>query len=557
MDVYLSGGKVVRLNSNDLIGQGGEGAVYASGSLAYKIYHDPALILPPDKVRELAAIRDPRVVSPEDLLYNAKGKPIGYYMGLVEKGTTICEGMTPAFRARRRLGQDAYHKAVDELLAAIHSVHRAKVVLVDLNDLNVFLVPDSVRIIDLGSAQTPSYPATAVQALVRDPLASGPHFDEGSDWYAFAILAFELFCGAHPFCGTHPGIRTVAERMRQGASAFDPLVRLPGVVYPLSGIPAKYRSWMEAVLSNKSREAPGGSGIAVPVQVVQRAQPAPQAAAGSLSADVLFSFPQRILRTWGIGSHLVSLGEDGTVYADARRTGFKLPAGAPMVAGTSRQGSDHLFAGYLVGGEMRIYDLVAEREVQAVFAADEVANTGHMMIFRNQNSIYEVMPVGVSAGAKRIGNCMPRTTKLGDGAAIQVMLQTAILSALSEAGRTREIALPNLLGYKPLGVWAAGSVAVLRAAKGRRVDRIVVQVADDGTAQTFHTEDLGDDLDLARTSSGVVADRVGDLVRLWHEASPASVTTFNLPQGDVGPLASYQGIIVAPMGNQVVRLRSR
>lgn len=560
MDVYLSGGQRVRLGPNDLLGQGGEGAVYAAGAHAYKVYHDPARAMPAAKVAELAAIQDPRAVAPADLLFDASKTLIGYRMALAS-GKTVCEVMTRAFRTRRGLGQDAYHKVVEDLQGAVASIHRAGVVLVDLNDLNVLVEGDSVRIIDLDSAQTPSYCATALQVLVRDPLATGPRFSPGSDWYAFAILAFELFCGAHPFRGAHPGAATIAERMRLGLSALDPLARLPPAAYPLSGIPQSYRGWMEAVLSNKCRDAPTlGTQFAF---VILPSAPAPlqRPGTGQLRAQVLLHLPGRVLRVWGVGSRLVSLLEDGRVFLDAAETGFRLPRGAQMVAGGSRRDATHAFACYVEGGMLRAHDLVSSRPVQCGLGADEVATAGNMILYRQQDAINELVPVvgirGASAGAKRVGNCMPRSTRMGDGSALQIQLKTLVLSLFSESGRTREIPLPELEGYKPLDVWATGSVAAIRAAKGKRVDRVVVRVRADGTHSTQIEKDRPDDLDLARTAAGVVADRCGDALRLWKEADETGHSVLlDLPAGDIGPLADHQGFIVAPAGSTVVRLRS-
>lgn len=557
MNVYLDGGRCVRLGTADLIGQGGEGAVYASGPHAYKIYHDPARAVPAAKIRELAAIGDPRVVVPSDLLHDDQKKVIGYRMSLAS-GKTICEVMTRAYRTRRRLGQDAYHKVVEDLRAAVSRVHGAGIVLVDMNDLNVLVDGDSVRIIDLDSAQTPSHNARALQALVRDPLATGPRYDAGCDWYAFAILAFELFCGAHPFRGTHPGAATLAERMRLGLSLLDPVARMSPAAYPVAGIPQSYRGWLEAVLSNKCRDAPS-SGMQF-AAVLPPAAPVPQPGQAALHAQVLLQLPGQVLRVWGVGEHLVCLLEDGRVFLDGLDARLALPRGAHMVAGASRHGPDRAYAAYVESGMLVVHDLSAGAPVPCSMGADEVATVGDMILYRQQDAIYELVPVAgarsASVGARRVGNCMPRSTRLGDGAALQVQLKTLVLSLFTESGQTREVPLPELQGYRPLGAWGAGTVAAIRAAKGQRVDRVVVRVNPDGSHSIQVEENRPDDLDLALTSSGVVADRDGDSVRLWRGSDPARAATLSLPQGDVGPLATYKGFVVAPMGSTVVRLKS-
>jgi len=46
MELFIAGKGAVRLDQSDFVGQGGEGKVYARGSVAYKVYADPARMIP-------------------------------------------------------------------------------------------------------------------------------------------------------------------------------------------------------------------------------------------------------------------------------------------------------------------------------------------------------------------------------------------------------------------------------------------------------------------------------------------------------------------------------
>jgi len=96
---------------------------------------------------------------------------------------------------------------------------------------------DSAFMIDVDSYQTPGYPATVIMPSVRDYSVHAAHFSELSDWFSFAVLAFQLFVGVHPTRDTQ-AVRTSAKdkrlehRMRQHISAFRQDVSLPRCCYP-------------------------------------------------------------------------------------------------------------------------------------------------------------------------------------------------------------------------------------------------------------------------------------------------------------------------------------
>lgn len=559
MDIFLKGGRQVRLGQENLLGQGGEGVVYGKDGQAFKIYHDPARSLVPDKLAELARIADARVIAPTDLLYDSTMRVVGYQMRLVERGVTICEAMTRAYRARRGLGQDAYHPHVEDLRQALDRVHAAGVVLVDLNDLNVLLVQDGVRILDLDSAQTPSFRATAIQAGIRDPLANGARFEVGADWYAFAILAFELFCGAHPFRGSHPDASTMVDRMRLGLSALDARARLPAAAYPVSGIPASYRGWLEAVLSNQTREAPRVRPSLAAVIVAPAARPA---AGRRLVAELVAKYPKPVLRAWGRGRYLVVVVEGGDLYYNSRLTRFTRPRGADLAVGYAHEDDERAFACYVnADGEVKVYDLLEDREVPCSMRADEISSVGRRVLLRQGSSVYELSfwpgKQTVAVGTKKIANCLAYgMAKLGQGALVQVMLQTLVLTLMSEFGSAREVRIPELKGYRPLQVWGTPAVGVLRVAKNCRIDRVVVSLRQDGSYDLRVTEDCPDDLDLARTMSGIVADRRDDEVLMWGEEDPGRVVSAQMPEDDYGMLFEHMGAVYASHGCEIVRIRS-
>src|SRR5690606_19878348 len=144
----------------------------------------------------------------------------------------------------------------------VGNVHSAGIVIVDLNELNILVSKaiDQTFLIDVDSYQTAAYPATVIMPSVRD--WSAKQFTELSDWFSYAVLAFQLFVGVHPYKGTHAqsaGIdkdKRLEHRMRNNISAFRGDVSLPKCCYPFDAIPTVFRDWLKAVLDDGKRVAP-------------------------------------------------------------------------------------------------------------------------------------------------------------------------------------------------------------------------------------------------------------------------------------------------------------
>ena len=98
MKVYLKGkGKEIELTQKDFVAAGGQGSVYVHGKTAFKVYHDPKQMIPAGKIQELAAINDPFIVKPLDLIVNGKGTPLGYTTAFVPNAWTLCQLFPIAF----------------------------------------------------------------------------------------------------------------------------------------------------------------------------------------------------------------------------------------------------------------------------------------------------------------------------------------------------------------------------------------------------------------------------------------------------------------------------
>jgi len=93
---------------------------------------------------------------------------------------------------------------------------------------------------------------------IKDHLVKGNKWTEESDWYSFAIIAFQLFCGCHPYRGFHPdyGPNDWQLRMEKGASVFDKGAKLPAVCNDFSVIPPSHLKWFRSLFLENKRSCP-------------------------------------------------------------------------------------------------------------------------------------------------------------------------------------------------------------------------------------------------------------------------------------------------------------
>lgn len=232
MKLTVQGQGDVTLTQRDFVASGGEGSVYARHGVAYKVYTDPTKMIPVGKIRELAAITDPNVVKPTNVLLDKAGHPVGYTMRFVPDAHVLCQLFPRAFRDRMGLDHKQMFSLVQRMQAGVSNCHQANVLIVDLNEMNFLVDPKfhEVFFIDADSYQTRSYPATALMESVRDRHMKHSHdFNEGTDWFGYAVTSFQMMCGIHPYKGKHPTLKGFDERMLANVSVFNKDVSVPAV----------------------------------------------------------------------------------------------------------------------------------------------------------------------------------------------------------------------------------------------------------------------------------------------------------------------------------------
>jgi serine/threonine protein kinase len=252
MKVYIRGKGEINLTNQDFIAAGGQGSVYGKSGTAYKIYNDPKHMLPVSKIQELSVLKIKNIIKPEDIILNDKNQAIGYTMPLVKNTYSLCQLFPKAFRQRENLDHRTMFELIKKLQDIIKHCHENKILVVDCNELN-FLSDENfeeIYAIDTDSYQTPSFPATAIMDSIKD-IHSPNIFNEGTDWFSFAILSMNLFVGIHPYKGKHPKYKDMDARKLKNISVLNKEVSIPPVCYDFSIIPPNSARTSRSIIERK------------------------------------------------------------------------------------------------------------------------------------------------------------------------------------------------------------------------------------------------------------------------------------------------------------------
>ncbi|GAB4461452.1 MAG: hypothetical protein OHK0029_26750 [Armatimonadaceae bacterium] len=469
MEIYVQG-KQVTLSAREFAGQGGEGSVYIRQGTAYKVYADPAKAVPAAKIRELGALTDPAIIKPEEELTDAQGRTIGYTMRAVENAVPLCQMFPRSFRDRYRVTPDKTRHIVQQLQERIQATHAAGILVVDVNEMNFLLSLDltTVFAIDVAGYQTRSFPATAIMESVRD--RHRVTFSPETDWFSFAVLAFQIFIGIHPYRGKHPTWTTLDDRMQANVSALNPEVTLPPVCQPLATIPTAYRDWFQAVLEEGERVPPpaqaGSSFVAVPV-------PGKPTGSATRATPTMAGTLQSRLRATLDGVVLDVVGEavltTEAVYVASRKIG-KTPAGKRVHLVVAPTGT--VLLAWQEDGRLCLWNPRQKQDVPITARVDDLQSADGRLYARCGGNLVEIVLVEagnrVFAQPRVVGIVHERTTRLFPGAALQNLLGACYVSLLPEAGVCQQVRIPELDAYRVIdGKFQGGVLVVVGQQQGQ------------------------------------------------------------------------------------------
>lgn len=253
-----SKGNPIRLLNK--VGKGGEGAVYnvdGSPSKVAKIYFQLPDLQKIDKIFTMVKIGTEQLQKlatwPLDLIFNKKGKLVGFIMNKLVGHLPIFELYSPKLRLEAFPQADwrfLIHAAMNAA-RAFAVIHEAGHVIGDVNHGNLFVAKNAtVRFIDTDSfqvSQGDSYWSCDVGVITHQPPEmqgkssyKGVLRTPNHDNFGLAILIFQLLCLArHPFSGRFQGVgdMPIEKAITEFRYAFSSDLRQTQMMPPLASFP--------------------------------------------------------------------------------------------------------------------------------------------------------------------------------------------------------------------------------------------------------------------------------------------------------------------------------
>jgi len=489
MKVYVQGGGEINLAKNDFVAQGGEGSIYAKGGTAYKVYLDPKKMIPRGKMDELATITDPHVIKPEKVITDPSGSPIGLVYRFIQDAVALCKLFTRAFRDRENISPDMMLALVRQMQATVEEVHKARVLIVDLNEMN-FLVGqkfNEVFFIDVDSWQTPHYRATALMESVRDRHMKPNEFTTMTDWFAFAIVTFQMLVGIHPYKGKHPTVKEMDDRMKLNLSVLNKDVSVPKVCYPFSSVPPALLDWYTRVFEKGERLPPPKD----LQKMVQAAIPLARQIITTAKLDIqeMHTYDGTIINVWESAGEMVvvtdkTMHSHGTMLAPpgVKAAGFSLRTNKGVIAILSapRTIPTLYSTTFPLGGRL------SQNQIPFGLNADQVMSTGGRIYIKSGDKVLELIlnevASGVMVSTKVAADVLEQATKLYEGVVVQDLLGEAFLSVFPRTGTTYQFKVPELKGYRIVGAKYDERVLMVTGVKGGKYDRFVFRFDEDFTS---------------------------------------------------------------------------
>lgn len=239
MKIYDKQGNVITaLDLSKEIARGGEGMIIDNGPEVVKLYLPGIKPITEVKFKDLAELRSNIFIKPEKLVYDIKGKILGFTMSKVPSDHfPILSLFNKTFCIREGITDKVKGNIAEKLIDAMKFAHSKGIVIGDYNPYNI-LVNDSgsVFLIDVDSYQTPNVPHSGLLFdEIRDYLFNGT-VSVKSDYFSLGVIIFNLLTFVHPFKGINKRVPSLADRMIKKLPIIkaDPDLFIPKCYVPLS-----------------------------------------------------------------------------------------------------------------------------------------------------------------------------------------------------------------------------------------------------------------------------------------------------------------------------------
>jgi serine/threonine protein kinase len=478
MKYHIQGKGVVNLSDKDFLASGGEGSVYVQGGTAFKIYSDPKKMIPLGKIQELSHLTNDDIIKPKDIITDSSGnKPVGYTMKYVDDTYSLCQLFNKSFRDRNKFTPDMALDLVRKLQEIIKHTHDKNILIVDLNELNFLSSHDFKKVyaIDVDSWQTPSYHASALMESVRD--RHSKTFSQLTDWFAFAIVSFQLMIGIHPYKGKHSQLKNIDERMIKNISVLNTEVSVPQVCYPFSVIPAVYMDWYKAVFERGERLAPPNDLHAV-ITLVQTTKKI----CGSNNFEIheYGSYDSHILDIVLINNSKVILTQKNIFFEKDKvnvTTNCKMSV-TPKY--------NNIITANIENKKLTFFNVTSRENIDYPVNVDGIMEYDNRFYIKSGVHISEISYSNESINGKNliisavvVANILEKSTKMYDGVAIQNILGATYVSMFPQSKHHLQVKIPELNDYKIIDAKYDGGILMVNGCnKNGTYDKIIFRFND-------------------------------------------------------------------------------
>jgi hypothetical protein len=509
----LIGGKTkITLTQKEYKAQGGEGIVYVKGKVAYKIYHDASKMIPEGKILELQKISTENVLAPREVLYNPKSKKaVGFTMPFVDKTEYLTKMFSRKFKTDNKVTPQMVVGIAAQMQKQLNDLHHEGIVVGDYNEMN-FLVDSKFNIpyhIDVDSYQTKSFPCTAIMDSIRDRRLPFGKFDEMSDWFAWAIVTFQMYTGVHPYKGRHPDFKTTEldERMKKNISVFDPKVKIPKNCQDFSVIPSNQLQWYKDMFIKGERSVPP---IAGSIGYIPGFTPIAITDTGSFTVDIINNYGDVILNVQFFDGYPY-VTTANAIYRKTKEV-VKFNKSQSNIKLINVMGGTPVIAMHQ-DGKVAFFDF-DRNPLGSISCTSMMVSNGHLYTVSSNGQLIEnyFETLGKVQHMTRVVDQLGSVYKMFEGVIIQDIFGKRHISIPYEHKKCANIEIHELEKYRIVDAKRVKNVMIVIGEKSGQYDRFVIFFD-----KTFKSYDARIDSDIAYHSvnfmvkqNGVVATIIND-----------------------------------------------
>lgn len=492
--VQTKNGDSINLTDRHYKAEGGQAKIYARNGVVYKVYHRAADMIPTAKIDELSGLDRENILRPLDILLDTNSRAVGYTMKFAES-RPLLETYPIAWRKRHNVTPDQTLQLVRRIQDGMDFIHGKECLIVDFNSMNVGINSDynEVYFFDVDSYHTRSFPATAIMDEVKDPLLKGNKFSHESDYYAFAVITHKLFRGV------------------------DLRKKFPRhTAMPEDVVPPVYRDWYRAVLLDGKRCKPPADLVATIVIATAPAQ--------VVSGDDLFEIADYAKNLNGDIINYLRLGNNDIFITNKQTYCGSVHVNPADVVGLTDK--NNIILGYRHGNQLWIYhriDSGGNLERADIVSTESMIQYDGRIYIKNGGKLFELRYLEngnkIFSLASAVGNAMESSTQAHDGCFIQNMLGVYFLSVFPKQGEHRQIRLPELCEYTPVGAKYDNGVAVITAVKRGKIDRFIYKFDSGYNPILFERTEVPDaDINFVTLDNGTAILYDGEEIILFKAA---------------------------------------